>query len=68
VHSQKSRPSLNMGVKGQGHQGQKNEKVRHFSGAVFAGASCAVRQFCAGGKISAGCLVLLLLKTVEPNN
>ena len=43
---QKSRPSSKVKVKGQGYQGQKNEKVRHFfSGAVLGGASCVIRQF-----------------------
>jgi len=32
-------------------------RAAFFSGAVFAGASCVVRQFYAGGKISACCLV-----------
>ena len=49
--AEKSRPSSSLGVKG--HQGQKNEKVRHFS-AVGAPRGCGY----AGGKISACCLVL----------
>jgi len=58
---QKSRPSSNLGVKGQRSRSpgtKKNEKVRHFSGAVLGGASYVVRQVYAGGKTSACCLVL----------
>ena len=60
---QQSHSSSNLGskVKGQGHQAQKNEKVRQFSEAVLGGASCVVRQLYAGGKISACCPVLHII-------
>jgi len=67
---QKSCPSSNVEVKGQGHRDKKTQKcgilfgsrplgcgprAAFFSGAVFGGA--VLRQFYAGGKISACCLV-----------
>jgi len=44
-------------IKGQGQQGQKMKKCSIFSGAVLGSESRVVRQFYAGGKISACCLV-----------
>ena len=53
---QKSRPSSNVKVKGQGHRGQKKRKnVAFCSGVVLCGA--VLCQFYAGWKIIACCLV-----------
>ena len=54
---QKSRPRVQIWGLTSRSSGTKNENVRHFSGAVLGGASCVVRQFYAGGKISACCPV-----------
>jgi len=40
---------------------KKNETLQHFSGAVLGGASCVVRQFYTGGKISACCLIINII-------
>jgi len=60
---QKSRLSSNMGVKGQGHHGQKRKSVAGFLGVVLWGAvlcGATRRRGYANGKISACCLVFNL--------
>jgi len=61
MHCTKSRPSPYLAVKGQRSRspGTRNEKVRHFFRE--RSSRCVVRQFYAGGKISACCLVLSAL-------
>jgi len=61
VHCTKISLEFEFRVKGQGSRspGTKKEKVRHFFESGPRGASCVVRQFYAGGKISACCLVLV---------
>jgi len=60
VHCTKISSQFKFGVKGQRSRsaGTKNEKVQHFFGSgPWERESCVVRQFYAGGKISACCLV-----------
>jgi len=59
VHCTKISPKFEFGGQRSRSPVIKNEKVRHFSGAILEGASCIVRQFYAGGKISTCCLVAI---------
>jgi len=71
MHCTEISPNFEFGVKGHSSRSSgtiKTTKCGIFSGAVLAGASCVVRQFYAGGKISACCLVCNISETVKDSD